>query len=43
MDNQSSGKLWKTSDGGNTWNTVNLPSISGNSRKMLIQVDQKRK
>ncbi|MBI1286809.1 MAG: T9SS type A sorting domain-containing protein [Flavobacteriales bacterium] len=34
----SSGTLWKTTDGGQNWNTVTLPSVS-NSRKMLIQVD----
>lgn len=34
----SSGTLWKTTDGGQNWNTVSLPSVS-NSRKMLLQVD----
>jgi photosystem II stability/assembly factor-like uncharacterized protein len=34
----SSGTLWKTTDGGQNWSTIALPSVS-NSRKMLIQVD----
>lgn len=34
----SSGTLWKTTDGGQNWNSVTLPSVS-NSRKMLLQVD----
>lgn len=34
----SSGTLWKTTDGGQNWNSIALPSVS-NSRKMLIQVD----
>ncbi|MCH2021190.1 MAG: YCF48-related protein [Saprospiraceae bacterium] len=39
QSNPSLGKLWKTSDGGNTWGQITLPSISGNSRKILIQLD----
>jgi hypothetical protein len=35
----SLGKLWKTTDGGQNWNIVNLPPASGNTRKMLIQLD----
>jgi hypothetical protein len=34
----SSGTLWKTTDAGQNWNAVALPSVS-NSRKMLLQVD----
>ncbi|MCB9191048.1 MAG: choice-of-anchor J domain-containing protein [Flavobacteriales bacterium] len=34
----SSGTLWKTTDGGQNWNSLTLPSVS-NSRKMLLQVD----
>lgn len=34
----SSGTLWKTTDAGQNWNAVTLPSVS-NSRKMLLQVD----
>ena len=34
----SSGTLWKTTDGGQNWNSITLPSVS-NSRKMLVQVD----
>lgn len=32
------GTLWKTTDGGITWNTLTIPP--GNSRRMLIAVDQ---
>ena len=34
-----SGLLWKTIDGGQSWNTVNLPGIAGSTRKILIQLD----
>jgi photosystem II stability/assembly factor-like uncharacterized protein len=33
----STGKLWKTNDGGNSWTSLTIPS--GNSRRMLLALD----
>lgn len=33
----STGTLWKTTDGGQTWNSVTLPT--GNSRRMVLAID----
>ncbi|WP_367390623.1 choice-of-anchor J domain-containing protein [Lewinella sp. LCG006] len=38
MNTGNLGRLWKTTDAGNTWQQLTLP-VASNTRKMLVQVD----
>ena len=39
QNSPAAGKLWKTTDGGQNWQQLPLPAISGNSKKIVLQVD----